>query len=68
MLCDGPGYGDSGGLEIDIANGVGVINALCECNTVRIVLLLPYNSLVADRLTGAVKVSQTIPGLFTNFQ
>ncbi|CAF4888037.1 unnamed protein product, partial [Rotaria sp. Silwood2] len=28
ILCDAPGFGDTAGLEVDIANGVGIIEAL----------------------------------------
>ena len=28
VICDSPGFGDSAGVEVDIANGVGMINAL----------------------------------------
>jgi len=28
VICDSPGFGDSAGVEVDIANGVGMIDAL----------------------------------------
>jgi hypothetical protein len=27
-ICDSPGFGDSGGVEVDLANGIGMINAI----------------------------------------
>ena len=57
IICDSPGFGDSAGVEVDIANGVGMINALYGAQSVRVVVILPYESLIADRLKGAVEIS-----------
>jgi hypothetical protein len=39
FICDSPGFGDSAGIEVDIANGVGMIDAIHGANTVRVVVL-----------------------------
>ncbi len=41
-ICDTPGLGDSAGADIDIANGVGMIDALQGAKNVRVVLLIAY--------------------------
>lgn len=64
MLCDSPGFGDNAGVEVDIANGVGMINALYGVNSVRVVVILPYHSLLGDRMDGAVKMGEIISNLF----
>lgn len=64
ILCDSPGFGDSAGVEVDIANGVGMINALHGARSVRVVVILPYHSLVGDRMDGAVKMGEIISNLF----
>ena len=51
VLCDTPGFGDTNGAEVDIANGYGVVKALKGCKSVRIVVLISNNS-IGDRLTG----------------
>jgi predicted GTPase len=56
VICDSPGFGDSGGVEVDIANGVGMINALHGALSVRVVVILPYDSLTGDRMAGAIKM------------
>ena len=56
VICDNPGFGDSAGVEVDIANGVGMINALHRARSVRVVIIIPYDSLTADKMTGAVKL------------
>lgn len=66
IICDTPGFGDSGGVEIDIANGVGMINALNGANSVRIVVILPYHSLLGDRMDGAINMGETISSFFCN--
>ena len=42
VICDTPGFGDSAGVEVDIANCVGMINALHTTRSVRIVVILAY--------------------------
>jgi hypothetical protein len=42
VICDSPGFGDNAGVEVDIANGVGMINALYGASSVRVVVLLTY--------------------------
>lgn len=39
-ICDTPGFGDSKGTTMDIANGVGMMNAIYSCKSVRIVLII----------------------------
>lgn len=68
VICDSPGFGDSAGVEVDIANGVGMINALYEARSVRVVVILPYDSLTADRMTGAIKMSEIISNLFRDLE
>lgn len=52
FICDTPGFGDSAGVEVDIANGVGMMNALHRARSVRVVVILPYDSLTKDRMSG----------------
>ena len=49
MICDTPGFEDSRGVEIDIANGIGITSALQGCRSVRPLLLINYHELKADR-------------------
>lgn len=54
VICDSPGFGDSAGVEVDIANGVGMINALYGAASVRVVVILAYDALTGNRLKGAI--------------
>ena len=40
VLCDTPGFGDTNGPEVDIANGIGVIRAIQNCKSVRPIVLI----------------------------
>ena len=51
-------------MEVDIANGVGMINALYGARSVRVVVILPYESLLAERMAGALKMAEIISSLF----
>lgn len=42
VICDSPGFGDSGGVEVDIANGIGMIDAICGAYSVLVVLIVSY--------------------------
>ena len=45
IICDSPGFGDTAGAEVDIANGYGIIEAIKECKSVRPVFLFSYKEL-----------------------
>ena len=64
VICDSPGFGDTAGVEVDIANGVGMINALHGARSVRVVVILPYESLIADRMSGVTQMGQIISNIF----
>ena len=67
VICDSPGFGDNAGVEVDIANGVGMINALYGASSVRVVVLLAYEALISDRMKGAVNIGEIISNLFHDF-
>ncbi|CAF1295905.1 unnamed protein product [Rotaria sordida] len=59
ILCDAPGFGDTTGPEVDIANSVGVIEALKNCKSVKILALSSYRSL-GDRGQGIQKLAHIL--------
>ncbi len=40
MICDSPGFGDTAGAEVDIANSIGIIEAIKMSKSVRPVILV----------------------------
>eukprot|EP01034_Spumella_vulgaris_P033644 gene33644-41509_t len=58
-LCDTPGFGDTDGVEIDIANGMGVVKALKVCRSVK-PLVVMSKSILSDRMEGVAKMSQIL--------
>jgi len=67
VICDSPGFGDNAGVEVDIANGVGMINALYGASSVRVVVLLAYEALISSRMKGAIEIGEIISSLFHDF-
>ncbi|CAF1671128.1 unnamed protein product [Adineta ricciae] len=67
ILCDAPGFGDTAGAEVDIANGVGVIEALKGCKTVKILALSSYKSL-GDRGQGIQKLAHLLINMIQDIQ
>jgi hypothetical protein len=59
ILCDTPGFGDTDGPEIDIINGIGLVNAVKTCRSVKPLILVNQDSIGA-RLEGVIKLSRTL--------
>lgn len=64
-LCDTPGFGDTGGLEVDLANGVGVVSALQESRSIRPFILFSKEDAGA-RWEGIKTMCTTLANLFGN--
>jgi len=39
-ICDSPGFGDTSGSEVDISNGIGIVEALKGCKSVKILVVV----------------------------
>jgi hypothetical protein len=64
-FCDSPGFGDTAGVEVDKANGQGLIDALKSCRSLRVVLIFPYGSITADRGSDIEKMGTLISRIFS---
>ena len=62
FLCDSPGLNDTAGPEVDISNGIGIVNALKNCGSVRLVILLSLED-VGSRLTALKSLFKTLSNL-----
>ena len=58
-MCDSPGFGDTAGPEVDIANSIGVIEAIRGCKSVRPVILISY-LMIGERGEGIKKLSHLL--------
>ena len=65
-LCDAAGYGDTAGAEIDIANGVGIINAIKQCTSVKVVALISSRS--GNRGEGIRKLARLLVNLIKDIE
>jgi hypothetical protein len=66
--CDTPGFGDTAGVEVDVANGIGIISALRGGKSVRLVILISYADLIANNVEGAITIGKTVSNLFHNIE
>ncbi|CAF4958277.1 unnamed protein product [Rotaria sp. Silwood1] len=66
-VCDSPGFEDTSGPEVDIANGLGMIKAIKGCKSVRPVILFSYKS-IGDRCGGVKKIAHLLVGLIPGIQ
>lgn len=63
-FCDCPGFLDNRGSEINIANAVNIRAAIQEAKSVKMVILINYFSLLADRGRGLKDVLKICTNLF----
>ena len=61
---DCPGFLDNRGPEINIANAVNIRSVVCKASTVRVLVLINYNSLEADRGRGVRETLKILIELF----
>ena len=61
-ICDSPGFDDTDGVEIDIANGFGLVKAIHRAKRVKPVLVLSQNG-IGDRFGAVSQVLRTISRL-----
>ncbi|CAF3859742.1 unnamed protein product, partial [Rotaria sordida] len=59
IFCDAPGFGDTTGPEVDIANSIGVIEAIKGTKSVKLLALSSYKSL-GDRGQGIQKLAHIL--------
>jgi hypothetical protein len=62
--CDCPGFLDNRGAEINIANAVNIKCALQEAKCVKVLILINYHSLLADRGRGLTDMLNICTQLF----
>nr|NGX39765.1 E3 ubiquitin-protein ligase SlrP [Chlamydiota bacterium] len=63
-FCDCPGFLDNRGAEINIANAVNIKNAIIRANSVKVIILINYHSLMADRGRGLSDMLKICSNLF----
>lgn len=66
-LCDTPGFGDTAGVEMDLANGIGVANAVRSSRSVRIVVLFSKDSM-GGRWEGVSSITNLMAMFLPNLE
>ena len=67
IICDSPGFGDTKGIEIDIANGIGIIEGVKESKSVKPVFLFSYLNL-QDRGEGICNLAHFLVNMVNNIE
>ncbi|ETO01683.1 hypothetical protein RFI_35757, partial [Reticulomyxa filosa] len=67
VLCDTPGFEDTSGPEVDVANGIGIIKALQTCKSVKPVVLISYTAL-GYRMNCVRELARTLTGIIPSIQ
>ncbi len=67
ILCDSPGFGDTAGVEVDIANGVCLVKAISGARSVKPVILVSQKS-IGDRLEGVKKLADILVHLMPSIR
>ncbi|CAF0828795.1 unnamed protein product [Adineta steineri] len=67
ILCDSPGFEDTSGAEVDIANGLGIVKAIKGCKSVKPIILNSSKS-IGDKCEGLKKLTYVLVGMIPNIQ
>ena len=57
-----PGFGDTAGAEVDIANAISIYRAVCKCKSVKPILLISSKGL-GDRMQGLKELAHILVGM-----
>ena len=63
-FVDCPGFLDNRGFEINIANAVNIKRTMAAASTARVVVIINYHSLMADRGKGVKDLFSILSGIF----
>ncbi|ETO30347.1 hypothetical protein RFI_06773 [Reticulomyxa filosa] len=67
VLCDTPGFEDTSGPEVDVANGLGIIRALQNCKSVKPVVLISYTAL-GNRMSCVKELARTLVSIIQSIE
>ncbi|XP_065663336.1 uncharacterized protein LOC136085795 isoform X2 [Hydra vulgaris] len=67
ILCDSPGFGDTAGPEVDIANSVSIVEGIRCCKSVRPVILMNYEN-QGGRGEGIREMTRMIQDMVINIE
>ncbi len=66
VLCDSPGFEDTNGPEVDIANCLGIVKAIRGCKSVKPIILLSNKS--GDRFQAVKELAHMLVGMIPSIQ
>ena len=66
-LCDTPGFGDTAGPEVDIANSIGLFSSIAKAKTLKIVVVISENG-IGDRGESLTDLINTLLGTIKDIE
>lgn len=67
LVCDTPGFGDTRGAELDIANGIGLVNAIRTAKSVKFAVLINYKD-AGEKSQHLKELAHLLVGIMTNLK
>ena len=67
IICDSPGFGDTAGHEVDIANGIGIIEAIKETKSIIPVFVMSYKR-IGDNGEGIRELAHFLVNMVSNIK
>eukprot|EP01084_Bolivina_argentea_P258927 436713_1 len=68
MLCDTPGFFDTDGAEMDVANGLGIINAVKKAKSVRILVTIDWRAGIGNKMQSLKTLAYTLARILPTFK
>jgi hypothetical protein len=68
VVCDTPGFNDTGGFEMDITNAIGITATLRRCRSVRFVILISFSQIIEPRCRSLCDLMKIMSGFMENFE
>ena len=66
-ICDTPGFADTNGPEMDVANGLGIVKSVSLANRVKIILVITHSDFHQARFKGFKELCDILAHLLPNF-
>eukprot|EP01083_Nonionella_stella_P315899 1142505_1 len=68
MLCDTPGFLDAGGAEIDVSNGLGIVNAVRRAKSLRLIIVIDWLAVTGARMAALKKLAYTLANIIPEYK
>jgi hypothetical protein len=67
FACDSPGFEDSAGSEVDIANSIGIQAFLRKCASVKLVIVISQRR-IGDKYEGIREIARIVSNIVVSYK